>query len=728
MSRFRISLPMQMALATLFGVATGLFFGQRTSFLEPWGDAYIMILKITAIPYLIVAIIHGIAMLNRSQGLQILKKGSLFITLALFINVSMIYLMKWGFPLAEGQRQAGYVSREVPSLDFAQILIPHNIFYALANNIIPAIVVFSLLLGIAMMHIGDKQVIMSGLQTLLEALTKVTSWIARITPIGTFIIMANKVGTVHFSILKQMSTYFIVFVIGTSLITFWIVPKIASMLTPIKTYTWLKNLVPVLILAYTTSLVLVCIPYIIDIVKKETQALYPKDDNIQNQVQGTVSIIFNLPLGSMFLTAFVFFVTLFYGVSLDLSQQLKLFVTTFLTSLGAVGLGSWINSLTFILDVLGLPPESLQLYLAIVPFTSGFQSMLSAMEISTLALLITLAGRNLLTVRVPRLVFNSSLVLLPLFAVFGFLKVFDPLPHIKADTKTIYDLEIESDLAVNVLANEDEPPTLKLDQSTLQRILESKKLRVGYHPNAAPFCFFNKNQKLVGFDVAYAYQLAYDLGCTQIDFVPISHGKLEEQLNKGLFDIAMSAISISDEHLKMLSFPQPLIEAKIVFVTKDKFRKKVQSLDNIKIDRSLKIAVLTNSAYEKTAHEEFPYHEIVVLDSIEEFASEQSPAELLIWEEQEAIAWTVSHPQFQVVYPQPGLGKNMLGYAIRMGDPEFLCYLNSWLLLKQNTKFKDEQYHLWILGETHAAIPQTPRWSVFDDILQLNKKSNQVTK
>lgn len=688
--------------------------------LAQYASAYVMILKITAIPYLVVAIIHGIGLLNRAQAMQILKKGSFFIALALLINIGVIYLIKWSFPLAEGPSQIGYVLKDVPSLNFAKMLIPENIFNSLANNLIPSVVVFSILLGISLMQLADKQTVMSGLRTLLDALTKVTSWIARITPIGTFLIMANQVGTVHFSIIKQMSTYIILYMIGTSIVTFWIIPRLAGILTPMKTLTWIKNLIPILVLTYTTTMTIVALPYIINIIRRETQMLYPKDENVQNQIQGTVSIIFNIPLGSIFTAAFVFFTAVFFSVQLGFSDHVKLFVTTFLTSLGAVGLGSWLNSLTFILDALALPVDSINMYLAIVPFTAGFQSMVSAMTITTLAFLIMLASRNLLTRDWKKITLGSILTIIPVFLIFGGLNFFDPLPRIKNEAKTIYDLAIESDVSVRVFKQGEfveNPPTQKSSESTLQRILKTKKLRIGYDSNAAPFCFFNNHDKLVGFDVAYAYQLAYDLGCDQIEFIPILYKKLGEQLGNNTFDIAMSAISISEERLKKMCFPKPLLEARIVFVTKDKLRNKVSSVEAVQENKSLKIAALVNTAYEGIAYEVFPQHQVVLLESYDEFNQENPPADILVWEEQEAIAWTVAHPPFQVVYPKPNLGKETLGYPIKFGDPEFLCYINSWLALKENEGFKEEQYNLWILGKTAAAAPPATRWSFIDNVL-----------
>jgi len=714
-----------MAIATLLGICVGLFFGERCSALEPYASAYVMILKVTAIPYLVVAIIHGVGLLSRAQGMQILKKGSLFIALALLINIGVIYLIKWGFPIADGPKHTGYVMREVPDLNFAEILIPHNIFYDLAHGIIPAVVIFSLLVGISLMQLADKQATMSGLQTLLESLTKVTSWIARITPIGTFLIMANQVGTVQFATIKQMSTYIILFVLGTSLVTFWIIPRLASMLTPVKTIAWIRGLIPVLVLVYTTTLTIVALPYIINIIKREVQMLYPKDENVQTQIQGTVSIIFNLPIGSIFTAAFVFFISIFFSTKLGGLDQAKLLFTTFLTSLGAVGLGSWINSLTFILDALGLPIDAVSMYLAIVPFTAGFQAMVSAMLIATLAFLIMLAGRGLLQTNWKKITFGSLLTLIPVLLIFGGLKYFDPLPRIRNESKTIFDLEIESDATVRVFTKENagEIPASPPDGPALQRIFNTKKLRVGYDSHAAPFCFWNKHGKLVGYDVSYAYQLAYDLGCDQLEFVPIEQSTLGSQLNNNAFDIAMSAISISNERLKKMCFPHHFLEAKIVFVTKDKHRKKFAQIDNIRADRSLKIAAVINTAYEGIAYEEFPHHEIILLDSYADFAVEKPPADILIWEEQEAIAWTVSNPKFHVVQPKPTLGKETLGYPIRFNDPEFLCYLNSWLTLKENDGFKEEQYKLWIMGKTAAAAPPERRWSFLDNVLEWGQSS-----
>jgi Na+/H+-dicarboxylate symporter len=281
---FKISLAFQMAIATVLGILCGLFFGDYCQVFAPYTSAYIMLLKITAVPYLIGAIMHGVGQLSITQAKMILKKGIMFIGLAWLINITMIYLTYFAFPVPKTTQLGGYVSGNIPPINFAELLIPDNIFNDLTNNIIPAIVIFSLLIGIALMHLKEKTTIMSSLHSMVDVLTRITAWIARITPFGTFIIIAYQAGTIQFSMIKQVSTYIILYILCISIIVFWIFPRFTSMLTHIPSYKWLQQLFPILLLAYTTNVVIVCLPYIIELLRKETLAIDPFDEKAQNQI------------------------------------------------------------------------------------------------------------------------------------------------------------------------------------------------------------------------------------------------------------------------------------------------------------------------------------------------------------------------------------------------------------------------------------------------------------
>ncbi len=713
MRLFKISLTWQMAIATVVGILCGLFFGDLCDVFAPYASAYIMLLKITAVPYLIGAIIHGVGQLSVSTAKQILKKGLIFISLAWTINILMVYTIKYLFPLPSSTQLGGYISGDIPKLDFAELLIPDNIFFDLANNVIPAIVIFSILIGIALMHIKEKEVFMKAMENLVQVLTRITAWIARITPFGTFLIIANQVGTVELSTVKQVSTYIILYIIGVSIVIFWILPRLTNMLTSIHSYKWLQQLLPILVLAYTTNVVIVCLPYIIELLKKETQALDPKDEKAQSQIQGTVSVVFNLPLGSLFISVFVFFVSIFYNVPLMITSQVELFVTTFLTSLGAVGLGSWINSLTFILDSLGLPLEAVNLYLTTLPFTAGFQSMVSVIEIASLSLFITLACRNMIIWRWSRILRKGAFTFLPLLLLIWGIKAFNPLPEIKNETKSIYELNISSSIPVKIFKTL--PPPQMFEGDTFEHILQTKTLRVGYNTSSAPFCFQNVDGTVVGYDIAFAYELAYDLDC-QLELVPLSYENLISELNNRSYDIAMSGVTINEPRLKALTFTEASMSPRLCLVVPTKMKKQFVTIDAINENNKIKIAALKGSAYVAIAKEVFPGKEIILLQSNNELSA-QNEYTALLWEEQQAIAWSLCHRDYRIVFPLPPIGKDTLSYAIRNGSPRFINYLNQWLELKKTQGYTDKQRELWIKGKTEIAAPHERRWSIIRNVL-----------
>jgi Na+/H+-dicarboxylate symporter/ABC-type amino acid transport substrate-binding protein len=716
MGIFGRSLSLQMAIATLLGILVGLFFGDRCASLAPWASAYIMILKVTVVPYLMTAIIHGVGQMSHSQGKLILKRGVLFIVLVWAINIIMIYAMITLFPRPDGIQHPGYSLPKTGSINFADLLIPENIFYDLSNNVIPAIVVFSLFIGLALMQLKEKQFMMSFLETFVDALTRITMWISRITPIGTLLIIANQVGTIQFATVKQISTYIILYILCISLIVFWIFPHLISMLTPVRAFKWLKDMLPILILAYTTNVVIVCLPYIMQLIQKETQETYPKDERALIPTQGIVSVLFNLPLGSLFVSFFVFFAAIFYQFPLSFSANIELFATTFLTGLGAVGIGSWINSLNFLFDSLGLPLDGINLYLTTLPFTAGFQSIISTMEIASLSFLITLACRRLIHWRWPRLLRGILVIVLPILLLIIGVKSFNPLPRIHNESKGMFDLTIYPTVKATIFP----PENLKtfspsLGEDSLDRVLRTQILRVGYHPKVPPFCFYNREGEVVGYDIALAYELAHDLGCN-LELVPMTYGNLKEELESGLYDIAMSAISMTEERLKYLSFPRSYLNAKIVFVTRDTKRKAFATRP---LNTHLKIGVLKGSSFESLAKQLFPNHSLILLNDYEDLLKEEE-VDAVLWEEQEAIAWVIEHPHFNIIFPEPSLGIDSFSYPVKADALRFLNFLNQWLVLKKQEGFLEKEYNLWILRKPERSPSEKPRWSVLRNVFHWN--------
>lgn len=709
-----------MAIATGLGIFFGLFFGELTKVFAPWADAYVMILKITIIPYLACAIIHGIGQLGIGQAKEILKKGLFFIALVWVINILLIYMGRFLFPIVKGHLLGTYVASQPVTLNFAEMLIPQNIFYSLSNNIVPAIVVFSLLAGISLMYLKEKKTTMGMLETIVEGLTMMTGWISRITPVGTFIIIANQVGTIELTTIGQIGTYLILYIVVLCIGIFWIFPQLISMLTNIPASKWLKDMSPILLLAYTTNVVIVCLPYIMVLVQREILVRNPQDEKAQSQIQGTVSTLFNLPMGSFFIALFIFFAATFYNAHLTVANQVQMFLTVFFTGLGAVGIGSWLNSITFLVDSMALPMDSIDLFLTTLPFTAGFQSMIGVMEIATISLFITFATRKMIAFKWTKMIKSIFIIVVPVILFFLMFKIWNPFPPITNKTKSIYEINIKDLYWPRVLQENAPAASISIAaEDTFDRILRTKILRVGFYSQIPPFAFYNNAKQLVGYDIAFAYRLAADLGA-QLVFVPMKYETLSDDLDKNQYDIAMSSVSISEARLMKVSFSHPYLEGKYVLVVRDAERKNFSSLSSIRSNSDIKIAVLKNSAFDLTAKILFPNKEIVQLDSYDDFAKSRI-ADAILWSEPQAISWVIQNPTFTIAYTDTLLGVSTFGYPVKENASRFLSYINQWLELKKNEGFTQDQYDLWVLGKTTCPETAAPRWSIIRNLLHWTK-------
>ncbi len=712
-SLIRNSLTLHIIISMFLGVAAGLFLGDLSSIFAPWGKSYIMILKITTIPYLLCSVIYGISRLAVNSAKQIFKKGLLFIGAAWAINIGMIYLVVYLFPSSSSSSYFNYSTIEPVSINFAELLIPHNIFASLSANGIPAIVIFGLLIGIALIHLKEKNALMPILTILSETLTKITGWISRITPLGTFFIIADRIGNIELTDIKQISSYLLLYILSLCFLTFWIFPQIVSMFTSVSSGKWIKELAPILLLAFTTNLVIVTLPFMIELIKKKSA----KDpaDHLEEEIQGIVSIVFNLPLGSLFITIFIFFSAIFYNIDLSHLAQVKLFIITFLTSLGGIGLGSAINSINFILDNLGLPLSAINTYLTMLPLTAGFQSLVSVMEVSSLSLLISFSCHKLLEWKWSKTISKLAAVMVPL-AIFTFtFKNWIKLPPISNPNKSIYELSIKSSVKAKIYKEDDLLPFARKGE-LLERINSSKLLRVGYCPQMVPFAFFGSKGDLIGYDIEFAHQLAYDLGC-DLEFVPIDFKKVEQQLNEGIYDIAMSGLSITEERLKQFYFTESYLELPVAFIMPQEFKHLYTSTEAIEKEHSIKLVVRRGTAYELLAHKIVPSSRIVTINHYDEYV-QYYPKEILLRGAAQAIAWSLNHNEFALLFPPQPIPKDRLAYGIAQGEEKMVHYMNQWLQLKKNQELMGKEYKKWILGDRDPPPKQNRRWSIIKDVLQ----------
>ena len=83
-------------------------------------------------------------------------------------------------------------SSSATTFDLVDLYIPSNPFYSLANNVVPAVVLFSIVLGVAVIGTDRKPVLLDVLRVARVALSRATRFIVQLTPYGLFAIAARR--------------------------------------------------------------------------------------------------------------------------------------------------------------------------------------------------------------------------------------------------------------------------------------------------------------------------------------------------------------------------------------------------------------------------------------------------------------------------------------------------------------------------------------------------------
>src|SRR5882762_2695278 len=93
-------------------------------------------------------------------------------------------------------------------------------------------------------------------------------------------------------------------------------------------------------------------------------------------------------------------------------------------------------------------------------------------------------------------------------------------------------------------------------ESTLERILNTKKIRVAVDVANPPFGILDKNGQPDGSDVAVARQLAKDLGA-ELEFVQVPSAGRIPALLSGRADVTIASISVTADRAKAVMFAHP---------------------------------------------------------------------------------------------------------------------------------------------------------------------------
>jgi len=232
------------------------------------------------------------------------------------------------------------------------------------------------------------------------------------------------------------------------------------------------------------------------------------------------------------------------------------------------------------------------------------------------------------------------------------------------------------------------------EESTLTQVMKRGTLRVGFD-TFVPWAMKDKTGKFIGFEIDVARRFAQDLG-VELELVPTAWKGIIPALLAGKFDALIGGMSIRADRAQQVYFSLPYYYSGQSMVANKKL---AEGLDKIEdFDKpGVIIAVRTGTTAQKAAERFFPKAQLKLFDK-----EPQALQELMMGRAHAFVSMAplpaqeaVKNPDKLFVPLKDNLTNEPNGIAIRKGDPDFLNYINSWILAVRGENWIQDRYHYW---------------------------------
>ncbi|WP_461633670.1 dicarboxylate/amino acid:cation symporter [Labilibaculum euxinus] len=422
----RLPLYVKILVGMVFGIIAGLIavyfeLSELTNdWIKPWGDIFLNLLKLIAVPLIFVSLVKGISSLSNISKLSRIgiKTISLYVlstVIAVSFGLILVNTIEPGntFPnykkveLQEKyhttidlkKNQASDLKNESP-LKFLVDVVPSNFFQAATDNSkMLQIIFFAILFGIAMVILEEKKVkvvrdFFDGIDAII---LKIIDLIMLFAPYGVFALIAGLI--VDFSgdldLFSALGLYAITVILGLLIMIFVIYPLFLKIFTSVRYSDFYKAISPAQLLAFSTSSSAATLPVTMECVEKEI--------GVANEVASfvlPVGVTINMDGTSCYQAIAAVFIAQVFGVDLDIYDQLIIVVTATLASIGTPGVpGGSIVMLIIVLTSVGIPIEGLALILGIDRPLDMLRTVVNVTGDATVATIVATSEGKLNTAR-----------------------------------------------------------------------------------------------------------------------------------------------------------------------------------------------------------------------------------------------------------------------------------------------------------------------------------------
>lgn len=238
-------------------------------------------------------------------------------------------------------------------------------------------------------------------------------------------------------------------------------------------------------------------------------------------------------------------------------------------------------------------------------------------------------------------------------------------------------------------------------KSTLEKIVKSGKLRVGFESGYMPFEMTDKKGKFVGFDMDMAREMAKAMSTKEnpVKFVPVNTAwdGIIPALMTDKFDIIMSGMTVTQARNLKINFVEPNIIVGQTILVHKKHLGVVESYKDLNDKKYIVTSKLGTTG-------EQAIKRLIPKCNYKSFETEAEAALEVIHGKADAFVYDL--PFCEVMYAEQGKGKTVflnkpftfepLAWAINKGDPDFLNWLNNFLRQMKNDGRYEKIYDKWI--------------------------------
>ena len=370
------TLPMQILLALVLGIAAGLVCGLAglgdftANYLKPFGDIFVNLLKFIVVPVVLFSMIGGILSMDdmKKVGAAGVRTVAYFLcstAVACVIGLALASLFDSAglFPNLAGDAQsAEYEAAEYGGfLSTLVSIFPANMWQSFSSANMLQVIVIALLFGGSIMAAGEKARLCRDIVASVYAvIEKLMAFVISLAPIGVFTYIAWVVATQGTAILGSLALVLLCAYIGYIVHAVVVYSVSAKVFAGVSPAAFFKGASAAMIFAFTSASSAATLP-----VSKECADSMGADSGISAFVLPLGATI-NMDGTAIYQCVAAVFLASCAGMRLSIGQMALVVVTATLASVGTAGVsGAGMLMLAMVLEAIGIPVSYIGLIVAV---------------------------------------------------------------------------------------------------------------------------------------------------------------------------------------------------------------------------------------------------------------------------------------------------------------------------------------------------------------------------